>query len=118
VCHFIRIITKDHLTELRSVLGNQLGIGIKKRFPPRGGRELHCLHGDDIHLIIIDETSFQSAGYRKGKRYLLRINQHGFDFKFEPGIHSLIIECRFNSVRATDKVVRDLVSYQASHQSA
>ena len=58
VRHCIRIITKDHLTGLRSVLGNRFGIGIKKRFPPRSCRELHCLHGDDINLIIIDETIF------------------------------------------------------------
>ena len=52
------------------------------------------------------------------KQYLLRIDERGFDINFEPGIHSLIIECRFNKVRATDKVVRDLDSYQASHQPA
>ena len=112
VRHCIRIITNNHLTELRSVLGSRFGVGIKKRFPPKGGCVQHCLHGDDVNIIIIDESRIQT-GSRIGRHYLLRINERGFDFNFEPTVYSLVIECRFNRIRASDNLVRELVSYQA-----
>ncbi len=115
VHHCIHIITNNHLTDLQSVLGSRFGVGIKKRFPPKGGCLQHCLHGDDVNLIVIKESRIQ-AGSRKGRHYLLRINVSGFDFNFEPGVYSSVIECQFNRIRASDNLVRDLVSYQAIHQ--
>jgi len=117
VHHCIRIITSNHLASLRSVLGSRFGIGVKKRFPPRGERERHCLRGDDINLIVIDEKKNTEMGYRKGKRYLLRINERGFDFNFEPSNNSLIIQCRFNSVRASDKMVSDFIAFRNSQEN-
>jgi hypothetical protein len=92
VRHCICIITNNHLTELQLVLGSWFGVGIKKRFPPSGRCVQHCLHGDDVNLIVINESRIQ-AGYRKGRNYLLRTNEHGFVFNFEPGVDSLVIEC-------------------------
>jgi hypothetical protein len=111
----IRLDSSLLIERAESIFGSKFAVVMKKRHPKVGETSIHCRNEDSVNAVI---PNMSNVDFNFGRRnnLLLRVNNRGIDFIYEPSDATLRVACRFNTFRATDAAISSYVLPFLSNQ--